>query len=251
MIRSTKNKESFWTVFIFLLSENPYLVMNFLQQPLLATKVSRTAESLFLSSNIFLPWTWSFFYSHGAFYHAFRTPKLLTSFSSRSESKHFHSPFSIPSFKSLFTSFCKNNFFKIFPPFSYTLSFYATFLYCWSATVFYSKFDNCFFQLHCKRSSFLSGVRYQYIILLILYQYIILFYFLLSCFLLTWKLNWIWFALAIWQAISKLFCNAKSSTICRIISPLCAKIVPVLLRSFHFKKVITQKNVFKRRWWKN
>ena len=61
MIRSTKNKESFWAVFIFLLSENPCLVMNFLQQPLLATKVSRTAESLFLSSNIFLPWTWSFF----------------------------------------------------------------------------------------------------------------------------------------------------------------------------------------------
>ena len=62
MIRSTKNKESFWAVVIFLLSENPCLVMNFLQQPLLAAKVSRTA-----GSNIFLCCQIFFCLEHGHF----------------------------------------------------------------------------------------------------------------------------------------------------------------------------------------
>ena len=53
MIRSTKNEGSFWAVVVFLLSENPCLVMDFLPLSLLATKVYRMAGSLFSPSNFF------------------------------------------------------------------------------------------------------------------------------------------------------------------------------------------------------
>ena len=125
--------------------------------------------------------------------------------------------------RSLFTWFCRNNFFEILPPFSYTFRFYATFLCCWSVTVLHRKFDKCLFELHCKRSFFfcpLCNIK----------SFLLFFVAKLLAYLES-KLSFICFNDMI--AVSKLVRNAKSSIISRTISPVCAKIVLLLLRSFH------------------
>ena len=104
-----------------------------------------------------------------------------TNFFSRSKSKIFH-----PSASS---SHCLLDFVKmiflILPPFSYAFRFHAKLLCCWSVTVFHCQFDNCFF--------------YSIVNCYLFFPYEILnrSYFLFSCFLLTWKLNWIWLALVL------------------------------------------------------